>query len=409
MNLSRPNLIVIVVDGLHAGMVGAYGNSWIHTRRCDQLACDSLLLDQAYVDSPSLHQAYRALWFAAPATRPDGRLDPARSFPQLLSKAGWHTALLTDAAEVAALAQPGAFVEQRYLEPATEPRSAEEVAATQTGQLFQAAAQWLAAAPQPFALWLHARAFHGPWDAPLELRHRFADEEDPEPPTFVDVPDLWLPADYDPDQLLGITHAYAGQVLALDESLGGFLDAVDHADLSATTQVTLVSPRGFALGEHLRVGKCDEALFNEVAQLVWLMRFPDGLGKLARTQALVQLADLPGTLLDWLGLDRRELGIGHASSLLDVVAGRADELRDRLCLISRHDRALRTSAWYLREPHAGPVELYTKPSDRWEVNEVGRLLPEIVSGLQAALAESLRAGETAELPPLPADLVTQVD
>lgn len=409
MNPLRPNLIVIVVDGLHAGMVGAYGNSWIHTRRCDQLACESFLFDQAYVDSPSLDQAYRALWFAAPATRPDERPNPARSFPQLLSKAGWHTALLTDAAEVASLAPPGAFVEQRYLELTTEHGSAEQIAETQIGQLLQTAAQWLATAPQPFALWLHARAFHGPWDAPLELRNRFAEEEDPEPPTFVDVPELWLPAEYDPDQLLGITHAYAGQVLALDESLGQFLETLNHANLSATTQVTLVSPRGFALGEHLRVGKCDESLFNEVTQLVWLMRFPDGLGKLARSQALTQLVDLPGTLLDWLGIDRREFGLGQASSLLDIVAGRANELRDRLCLISRNDRALRTSAWYLREPHAGPVELYTKPSDRWEVNEVGRLLPEIVSGLQAALAESLQAGETAELPPLSTELMTQVD
>lgn len=409
LNPARPNLIVIVIDGLHAGMVGAYGNGWIQTRRCDQLACESFLFDQAYVDSLALDQAYRALWFGTPATQPNEPCDVSRSFPGLLSSAGWHTALLTDDAEVASFAPPDAFVEQLEIESLGSPDTAEAVSETQIGQLFEAAAQWLETAPRPFALWLHTRAFQGLWDAPTELRNRFAVEDDPETPSFVDVPDLWLPEGYHPDSLLGITHAYAGQVLALDESLGQLLDALDQADLSASTQVTLVSPRGFALGEHLRVGKCDEALFNEVAQLVWLMRFPDGLGKLARTQALAQLVDLPGTLLDWLGLDRRQLGLGHASSLLDVVAGRADELRDRLCLISQHDRALRTSAWYLRVPQTGAPELYTKPSDRWEVNEVGRLLPEIVSGLEAALAEASQGKSPAEWTPLPSELVTQVD
>lgn len=398
----------MVVDGLHAGMVGAYGNSWIPTRRFDQLACDSFLFDQAYLDSPALDQAYRSLWYARGATQPGEPADASCSFPSLLSKAGWHTALLTDAAEVSGFAPAGVFAEQHCIEH-DACGTAVDARQTQTGQLLAAAAEWVATAPRPFALWLHARAFHGPWDAPFELRNRFAEEDDPEPPTFVEVPELWLPADFDPDQLLGITHAYAGQMLALDESLGTFLEALDQSQLAGTTQLTLVAPRGFALGEHLRVGKGDEALFNEVSQLVWLMRFPDGRGKLARSQALAQLTDLPRMLLDYLGVERAPLGAGSASTLLDVMAGRAEELRDRLCLISQHDRGLRTSAWYLRQPHGGPPELYAKPADRWEVNEVSRLLPEIVIGLEAALAESLQPNSPGQQTPLAAELVTQVD
>jgi hypothetical protein len=55
------------------------------------------------------------------------------------------------------------------------------------------------------------------------------------------------------------------------------------------------------------------------------------------------------------------------------------------------------------------VELYSKPSDRWEVNEVANLCPEIVADLQAALAETAQAGPESQLPPLGDALVREVD
>ena len=80
-----------------------------------------------------------------------------------------------------------------------------------------------------------------PWDAPLEFRNRYAEEEDPEPPKFVQVPDYRLADDYDPDELLGITHAYAGQVSLWDLCLGAFLDHLAESGLVARTQLTLLS------------------------------------------------------------------------------------------------------------------------------------------------------------------------
>ena len=36
----------------------------------------------------------------------------------------------------------------------------------------------------------------------------------------------------------------------------------------------LISPRGFPLGEHWRVGPCDDALFGELVHVPWMMQFP---------------------------------------------------------------------------------------------------------------------------------------
>jgi arylsulfatase A-like enzyme len=397
-------LICIVVDRLHAGMVGAYGNSWIRTRQMDRLACESFLFDQALASSLILEELYRGYWF--------GSMSPqaavGASLPQLIGGAGMNTALITDDAQVSSLAPAGHFSEKVLIEPPAQGQTATEATDTQLARLFASATRWIETAPQPFCLWIHARGMSGDWDAPLNFRDRFAEEEDPAPPRFITPPNRVLSDDYDPDELLGIVHAYAGQVSLVDLCLGQFCDAIEQSGLVANTQLTLLSARGFPLGEHKRVGPCDEPLYNELVQTPWLMRFPEGLGKLCRSQALALPQDLPATLLDWLEIDRRGLGSGHAPSLLELVRGEDESSRDRALLNSRHDTAIRTPGWYLRRPENGPVELYAKPSDRWEVNEVAHLLPEVTAGLQDALTELEQAGE-ATLPPLPDLLVSAMD
>ena len=75
--------------------------------------------------------------------------------------------------------------------------------------------------------------------------------------------------------------------------------------------------------------------------------------------------------------------------------------RDRLCMAGDGGRAIRTPAWFLRTGEQ--PELFAKPDDRWEVNDVASLCPEVVECLQDALAQfeaALPAGRTADLPPL---------
>jgi arylsulfatase A-like enzyme len=401
------NVICVVVDRLHAGMIGAYGNSWIRTTALDKLAAESFLFDQALLDCPQLAKLYRAYWLGLHAL---GKQSPSgASFPRLLSEAGMHTALVTDEAEVADLASAADFAERVLVESPPKVQTAGDVSQTAIARVFETATLWLQSARQPFCLWVHARGMGTAWDAPLAMRDRFADEDDPRPPTFAAVPDYWLPDEFDPDEVLGVKHAYAGQVAALDRCAGAFCDAFAQSALADNTQLTFLSARGFPLGEHRRVGPCDDALYNETVQLVWLMRFPDERGKLARSQALVQPADLPGTLVEWLGLDRGRLGSGHATSLLRLIDGEVDALGDRAAMVSLHDRAIRTPGWHLREPVAGAAELYAKPGDRWEVNEVANLAGEIVAGLQAALAEIVASGCVDQLPPLAEPLATAVD
>lgn len=403
------NLICLVVDRLHAGMLGAYGNRWIRTDHFDHLAGESFLFDQAFVECPRLDMLYRAYWLALHAAHRDDRAAAGQTFPRILAGAGWHTALVTDEPEITGLASAADFAEQLLLDAPDVHRAAADIAETQLAHVVTTVTQWLDAPREPFCLWVHARGMGADWDAPLALRSQYADDEDPTPPDFVAPPNRWLNEAYDPDELLGITHAYAGQMTLFDACLGALENHLQETHLATTTQLTLLGARGFPLGEHRRVGACDAPLYNETVQIPWLMRFPDGLGKMARSQALVAPSDLPGTLLDWLDLDRGLLPGGRATSLLPIIRGQQDSIRDRLVLVSDDQRAIRTPAWLLRQPTGGPGELYAKPSDRWEVNEIGKLCGDVVAGLEQALAELAEDSQTGELPPLADILVTEVD
>ena len=199
---------------------------------------------------------------------------------------------------------------------------AEAIEETQLMRFFAAAAERLSALQPPFFLWLHSGSLGKSWDAPLEFRNQFADADDPLPGESAAVACRRLPRDLDPDELLGIMHCYAGQVALLDRCLGLFLSALADLPFASDTLLVVLGARGFPLGEHGRVGACDEALYGELTQIPWLLRFPDRAGQSERTQALIQPADLHATLAAWCGLPTLEdLGYSAGRSLLPLAAG----------------------------------------------------------------------------------------
>jgi hypothetical protein len=400
------NAICLVLDRLHTGYVGAYGNSWIETPSFDRLASQSFLFDRALIDSPELPQLYRSYWQgwhalcpAAPDSRP--------SLPSLLGQAGVTTVLLTDEPQIARHPLATEFDELIEIDPPWQPHGAKAVERTHFGRCFAQIIDWLQSSRGPFLLWCHLGGLGTTWDAPLTFRAAYCEQGDPPPPDRADVPDRMLPAEYDPDELLGIVQSYSGQMTLLDTCLGAFLDFFYGLPISSETLLTITSARGFPLGEHGRVGPCDGALFGETVHVPWLMQFPDAAGAAVRSQALVEPADLWASLLDWWGV----ADLPHAptaESLLRLVRQDVVSLRDRLGIAGSHaQRAIRTPAWYLRgrlEP-----ELYAKPDDRWEINNVASRCQDVVESLQDVLTQyelALPDGRISALPPLGDVLLT---
>ncbi|MEQ8787173.1 MAG: sulfatase-like hydrolase/transferase [Pirellulaceae bacterium] len=385
MNPPRSS-IVVTFDRLGSGYLGPYGNTWIETPNFNQLASESCLFEFATAQSPCLEATYGALWSGRHVLAA-GETAIEHALPALLTSSGVTTSLITDEPALLAHRLAAGFSETIPLAPETLRRLADDESRTQMARLFATALDYLETDAGPRLLWIHCRGMQGGWDAPYALRNQFADEEDPNPPTFLDPPSELLPAGYDPDDLLGAMHAYAGQVVLADMCLGALLDAVRQSGGDSPLLV-VAGTRGFALGEHGAVGQAGDALLGEVLQTPLLVRMPDGVGATRRSTALVQSPDLFTTLLDWHAAGAAPDDGVFGESLLPVVRGEAQFERNVVCSAYRQERSIRTPAWFLRRADQ-QVQLYVKPDDRWEYNEVSDRCGDVV----AALLERLEACE----------------
>jgi hypothetical protein len=421
--MNQHDIIVIAVDGLSASALGAYGNTWFETPRLDELASDSLLAEWCFSPATELNAVYRSLWTAAHPLRllvgrTNGRESLTQptpeSLPQLLANQHYHTTLLSDDTALRDYAGVEGFVETVWVKP-TVTEHANDPAETHFARMFAHASQLVAAqkhpgdqhTPQGQFLWIHLRGMTGPWDAPLDWRHDLCDDDDPAPYDGVQSPCSELNGD-DPDEVFRLACAHASQVQLLDTCLGAFCDSLrlqENQDRQAAPLLAIVGTRGFPLGEHGCLGHIHPQLFTECVHVPLLIRFPDRTGQLHRIPALVETGDVMPTLLDWVAPDTSTLVHSDGCSLLPLIKETCTGWRDHTVSVSAGGlRAIRTPGWCLQqtpdEVDTGPAknasralkqQLFLRPDDYHEVNDVADLRGEIVTGL----AQAIRLFETA--------------
>ncbi|MCC6127536.1 MAG: sulfatase-like hydrolase/transferase [Pirellulales bacterium] len=396
------NTICLVLDRLHSGYLGPYGNTWVQTPAFNRLACESFTFDQMSIDAPDLERLYRSYWHGWHALCPHEPPPERRSLIAALRESGVTAALMSDERRV--LEHPLAvdFDEFIAIDPPWQPQVAADIEQTHLANCFAELIDWLPSAREPFFLWCHLASLGTAWDAPLNFREIYRDEDDPELPASAEVPDRFLPENFDPDELLGVSQSYAGQISLLDGCLDALLEELDSIPAGKETLLVVTSPRGFPLGEHRRIGPCDRALYGELLHVPLFVRFPDRAHAAARTQSLVEPADLWASLWQYLKIGE----LPHSPTALSwlPIAGQdpSASRHDRLCMAGeKGERAIRTTAWFLRA--AGEGELYVKPDDRFEVNNVANRCLEIVENLQEARVQyeqTLHSGSLGDLPPL---------
>jgi arylsulfatase A-like enzyme len=388
--MDQRRAIVIVVDGLRASALGAYGNTWHGTPALDALASQAVVVETMWAESLELADFYRAAWT-------DGE------FSRSIGAAAGELTFLTDDAAMAAWADATPGVETWLLESPEPSGPVDDVNETAAARLFAAAAERLQAwdhtpAAGPRVLWIHARGYRSPWDAPLELRASLLDEGDPEAPTFLQPPVLTASDDH--DALLAYRVAYAAQTMVLDECLSGLLTAAEPGD-GVDQVVVLAGARGFALGEHGVVGGECWQLYGEVLHLPCLMHTTGSAPAPPRRRGLATPTDLGVTILAWLG-------VAHVDCPTVGVDLCDESSQGRLYVASRSaagERSLRTDEWFLRKPasagsesDAVKVELFVKPDDRWEANDLADRCHQDAEELLALLDRAETESDQASFP-----------
>jgi len=394
------NVVCLIIDRLHVGQLGCYGNAWIATPGFDRLAADGFLFDQALAESPELADFYAALISGVAARAQNEETAAQASLIERLAAAGVASTLISDDPTIADLPSSAGLADviQVPCEGATD--TAATLEETQLARYFAVAIEWLQSAKEPFCLFAHCGSLGATWDAPYEYRERYADEDEPAPPEGAAVPALTLDEDYDPDELLGICQAYAGQVSALDTCVAALVAQLEQAPCGQRTLLVVMSPRGFPLGEHRRIGDVPMPPHAELSHVPLIVHFPDQTGASDRSPALVQPRDLAPTLLEWFGLpgaqgSSQESPATIGRSLLPIARGEQDAFRDRTLVACGNWRAIRTPAWFLCVDSAGETsnasgnavnaQLFTKPDDRWELNDVADRCQNVVELLSAHL------------------------
>jgi arylsulfatase A-like enzyme len=398
--MSSSNIVVVVVDGLRASALGAYGNTSYGTPNLDQLAAESLLFDACFAPSADLAAIYRALWHAEHPLRHGPPAPNAQSLAARFNERGFATTLISDDPQLISL--PGGADFQSHVTVEDKLNSADSLPLPY--RVFDAAADTIGRVADlslPQFVWLHARGMYGSWQAPISLQESLLDEEDPPPVEETTPPDFEITDADDPDTAFRYGCAYAAQVMLLDDCWHGLWTAVERTWPAGGWLVVLIGARGFPLGEHKRLGGVDPRLHVEQLHVPWLIRFPDGRGRLSRRRQLVSHLDIYPTLMDWLQVDTKMTLDRMATSQSSAIAGRSvlplvehanAAWRELLVSAQGTARSVRTDEWTLRwdlpagglADDAGRAELYVRPDDRWEANDVATRCPDVVARLSEA-------------------------
>jgi arylsulfatase A-like enzyme len=285
---------------------------------------------------------------------------------------------------------------------------------TGVARTVRAAIEWLERpkGDAPFFLWLDLFSPHGPWDPPQPYRDQYVETEPDEFEAgdedagegeegeeieladvvpLIDVPAGAVGDVLDEAELLRLRRTYAGTVTLVDRWLGALFDALRSQGRMDDTLVIFTSDQGEPLGEHGYVRRYRPWLFEELIHTPLIVRMPGARFGGTRHQALVQTVDLLPTVLSALGLPALERAQGY--DLLPLVRGEQTKLRDYACLgMDVEEFAIRTHLWHMvvpletdpDDPPRAP-ELYRKPEDRWDQNNVAEQYPEIADHLELTL------------------------
>ena len=171
---------------------------------------------------------------------------------------------------------------------------------------FASACEWIRENSAAEDFFLHVEAFdpHEPFDVPdsymdLYGGHGGLDRDYFEIPVYGRVSDQGMPraaVDY-------LQRRYAALVTMTDAWFGRLVDTLKEEGVWDDALIIVTTDHGFFLGERDYLGKNFMHLYNELARLPLLVRFPGGAMAGERVSALTQNIDVMPTVLDFMGID----------------------------------------------------------------------------------------------------------
>jgi arylsulfatase A-like enzyme len=376
-------IVVLNARALHLGYLGCYGCDWVATPSLDNLAAEGVVFDQHFADCPRHERLPLSAWtgrFQPPLTPESGHFENPLA------------AILTEASI------PSLF--------------ADCLAWDQVGANVRSFVKKSKKTTHGFA-WFDLPSLTPPWTFAEQYFAHYFPEDDEEEESLTPWPDPPTgPLPVDGWNLERLQNTYAAAVTFLDEKVGQVITALDSLREDLVLMVT--ADCGFALGEHGHVGEHRAWLHEELWHVPLIVRFRHGKDGGRRVGALTQPVDLFATVLEVLELTSSP---SHGFSMLPLIRGESAAIRPYACaglhIGETQEWALRTPNWLLLSPRVQRADdpprlsqLFVKPDDRWEVNDVRNHHFEWAEVLEKTLCDFATAVQQAgplAMPSLPSE------
>jgi arylsulfatase A-like enzyme len=390
-------VIFLNLHGCRLDALGTYGGTQATTPHFDRLAAESVVFDQHFVN-----------WLHLERTPGDAHLRILEPFlisdlVTSLRDRGIVTVLVGDERTLPSWPVLSGWKELRFVQEEDLPLMEQP---TLSDGVLQSAIDWLQVygpAREDWFLWIESGALLPPWrqneyQAMIETGVRASQDEAQDPGT---VDPVFEYAELETEEALperfGWKTAYTGVMRYLDDLLGQFLTLLKELNLEESCLLAVSSPAGQPLGERSAVPERLLGAYEERAHLPLILRLPGKEGAGRRVSQLTQAADWLATVAGLFGVNFQSQV--PAQDLLPLVRGVSGRLRDYALSLVRQDgdepweASLRTLDWHGITPlHASnrrPGQLYRKPEDRWDTNNVIREHSDVAEHLELTVRRLL--------------------
>lgn len=447
-------VLLIQFSGLHLGYIGCYGNDWVNTPTLDRLAAEGIVFDQHYADCPGQWDTastglYRFAWRARRSLPPTPTLSDlltANGIPavritaaqlgaaQHVNPASYHDEIrqaLRNAIdsiggsehwlitlELPSLLPPWLvgedFLAHYFLPDVETPETEGPVDDVEEETDEPVAEESVAGAPDIEDSAADSDEWSGDYyDDDTATSESYLPME---PDTIDDaggeaseqevalMPLLDPPlgaVDSNEDTLIQrLQLSYAAAVSQADAYLRTALEQLRESGVLEETLLIITADHGLHLGEHGTIGDTLPYLHEELVHLPLLICLPGAAQAGRRIAALTQPVDLFPTILEAMRIAPPEC---HGHSLFPLMSGNTSNNRDYVCTGVKLDDllewALRTPQWAVLLPEEGnakrPPQLYAKPEDRWEMNNLRQPNLDLAERLEETLRNWIQAvGQT---------------
>ena len=334
--------IMIMFDSLNRNYLPPYGCDWVKAPVFMRLLDHCAVFDSAYAGSLPCMPARRELHTGRYnfMHRSWGPLEPFDdSMPEILSKAGIHTHLISDHAHY--WEDGGATYHTRYstwecirgqegdpwkcnlsipAEPDTiirhgnasgKNRAHQQDAVNRTyrktvetscqHEVFSLASEFIEANHNADDWFLQIESFdpHEPfftYDRYLDLYHRTDIGKELDWPPYDEV----LESE---ETVKHIKEKYAAMISMCDDHIGHILDLMDRFDMWKDTMLIVNTDHGYLLGEHGWWAKNKMPCYNEIARIPLFIWDPRSEVRNVHRDSLVQTIDIAPTILSYFGLE----------------------------------------------------------------------------------------------------------